>query len=144
LGIPAKHIAVVENGTMIELTPDTLTIGERVPGGYVFVDGAGVGDVGPIVMRDREILGRDGFVAAQVLIDRNTGELAERPEFISRGFVYLREAADLVESAEHVIEEIIATSNDSDLTRAIQDGLSRLFYNETKRRPMTFAFVREV
>lgn len=144
LGIPASHIAVVENGTVIELTPDTLTIGERVPGGYVFVDGAGVGDVGPIVMRDREILGRDGFVAVQVLIDRDTGELIERPEFISRGFVYLREAADLVESAEHVIEEIIATSNDGDLTRAIQDGLSRLFYNETKRRPMAFAFVREV
>ncbi|MCZ2098404.1 MAG: ribonuclease J [Anaerolineae bacterium] len=144
LGIPAKNIAVVENGTVIELTPDTLTIGERVPGGYVFVDGAGVGDVGPIVMRDREILGRDGFVAVQVLIDCDTGELAERPEFISRGFVYLREAAGLVEAAEHVIEEIVATSNDGDMTRAIQDGLSRLFYNETKRRPMTFAFVREI
>lgn len=144
LGIPAENIAVVENGTLIELTPDTLTVGERVPGGYVFVDGAGVGDVGPIVMRDREILGRDGFVAVQVLIDRDTGELVERPEFISRGFVYLREAADLVASAEHVIEEIVATHADGDLTHAVQDALSRLFYNETKRRPMTFAFVREV
>ncbi|NLE51288.1 MAG: ribonuclease J [Chloroflexi bacterium] len=144
LGIPEQHIAVVENGTVIELTPDTLTVGERVPGGYVFVDGAGVGDVGPIVMRDREILGRDGFVTVQVLIDRDTGELSERPEFVSRGFVYLREAADLVTAAEHVIEEIIATTNGGDLTRAIQDALSRLFYNETKRRPMTFAFVREV
>jgi ribonuclease J len=135
---------VVENGTVIELTPDSLTIGERVPGGYVFVDGAGVGDVGPIVMRDREILGRDGFVAVQVLIDRETGELIEPPEFISRGFVYLREAADLVTSAEHVIEETIATTSNGDLTRAVQDALSRLFYNETKRRPMTFAFVREI
>jgi len=144
LGIPAQNIAVVENGTVIELTPDTLRVGERVPGGYVFVDGAGVGDVGPIVMRDREILGRDGFVAVQVLIDRETGELVERPEFISRGFVYLREAADLVASAEHVIEEIVATQPDGDLTHAVQDALSRLFYNETKRRPMTFAFVREV
>lgn len=144
LGIPAENIAVVENGTLIELTPDTLTVGERVPGGYVFVDGAGVGDVGPIVMRDREILGRDGFVVVQVLIDRDTGELVERPEFISRGFVYLREAADLVASAEHVIEEIVATHADGDLTHAVQDALSRLFYNETKRRPMTFAFVREV
>lgn len=144
LGIPERNIAVVENGTVIELTPDTLTVGDRVPGGYVFVDGAGVGDVGPIVMRDREILGRDGFVAVQVLIDRDTGELVERPEFISRGFVYLREAADLVASAEHVIEEIAVTNTDGDLTRAIQDALSRFFYNETKRRPMTFAFVREV
>ena len=144
VGIPPENIAVVENGTVIELTPDSLTIGERVPGGYVFVDGAGVGDVGPIVMRDREILGRDGFVAVQVLIDRETGELIEPPEFISRGFVYLREAADLVTSAEHVIEETIATTSNGDLTRAVQDALSRLFYNETKRRPMTFAFVREI
>jgi len=144
LGIPASNIAVVENGTVIELTPDTLKIGERVPGGYVFVDGAGVGDVGPIVMRDREILARDGFVTVQVLIDRDTGELIEPPEFISRGFVYLREAAGLVEAAEHVIEEIVATDGKGDLTRAVQDGLARLFYNETKRRPMTFAFVREV
>jgi len=144
LGILPKNIAVVENGTVIELTPDSLTIGERVPGGYVFVDGAGVGDVGPIVMRDREILGRDGFVAVQVLIDRQTRKLIEPPEFVSRGFVFLREATDLLDAAERLIEEVVATSPDGDLTRIIQDALSRLFYNETKRRPMTFAFVREI
>lgn len=144
LGILPKNIAVVENGTVIELTPDSLTVGERVPGGYVFVDGAGVGDVGPIVMRDREILGRDGFVAVQVLIDRQTRELIEPPEFVSRGFVFLREATDLLDAAERLIEEIVATRSDGDLTHTIQDALSRLFYNETKRRPMTFAFVKEI
>jgi len=144
VGIPAEHIAVVENGTEITLTPDSLTVGERVPGGYVFVDGKGVGDVGPIVMRDREILGRDGFVTALVLVDKNTRELVEPPEIISRGFVYLREATDLIEMAQELIEDVVADHSKGNLTTAIQDALAKMFYNETKRRPMTFAFVREV
>ncbi len=144
VGIPANHIAVVENGTEIILTPDSLTVGERVPGGYVFVDGKGVGDVGPIVMRDREILGRDGFVTALVLVDKDTRELVETPEIISRGFVYLREATNLIERAQDLIEEVVIDHNQGNLTTAIQDALAKMFYNETKRRPMTFAFVREI
>jgi ribonuclease J len=144
LGIPAQNIAVVENGTEIMLTSDQLTVGPRVPGGYVFVDGKGVGDVGPIVMRDREILARDGFVTALVLIDQETGELIEPPEIISRGFVFLREASALIEMAQALIEDIVATHKSGSLTNAIENGLAKLFYNETKRRPMTFAFVREV
>jgi len=144
VGIPADHIAVVENGTEIILTPDSLTVGERVPGGYVFVDGKGVGDVGPIVMRDREILGRDGFVTALVLVDKDTRELVETPEIISRGFVYLREATNLIERAQDLIEEVVIDHNQGNLTTAIQDALAKMFYNETKRRPMTFAFVREI
>ena len=144
VGIPADHIAVVENGMEIILTPDSLTVGERVPGGYVFVDGKGVGDVGPIVMRDREILGRDGFVTALVLVDKDTRELVETPEIISRGFVYLREATNLIERAQDLIEEVVTDHNQGNLTTAIQDALARMFYNETKRRPMMFAFVREI
>jgi ribonuclease J len=144
VGIPADHIAVVENGTEIFLTSDMLEVGGRVPGGYVFVDGKGVGDVGPIVMRDREVLGRDGFVSVLVLIDSQTGELAEAPEIISRGFVYLREASELIEMAQQLIAEVVATHTKGNLTSAIQDALSKMFYNETQRRPMTFAFVREL
>jgi ribonuclease J len=144
LGIPAENIAVVENGTELFLTPDSLRAGERVPGGYVFVDGIGVGDVGPIVMRDREILARDGFVTVLVLIDRDTGELLEPPEIISRGFVYLREATDLIEMAQERIEEVVGMHTKGSLTKAIEDALSKMFYNATKRRPMTFAMVREV
>jgi ribonuclease J len=144
LGIPPENTAVVENGTEILLTSDTLTVGGRVPGGYVFVDGAGVGDIGPIVMRDREVLGRDGFVTVLVLIDKETGELAGRPEFISRGFVFLREATELIEQAQCVIEEIVGTHRTGDLSSAIEDALAKMFYNQTKRRPMTFAFVREI
>jgi ribonuclease J len=144
IGIPPQNIAVVENGTEIFLTPDMLEVGERVPGGYVFVDGKGVGDVGPIVMRDRESLARDGFVSVMVLIDAQTGELAEPPEIISRGFVYLRESSELIDMAQTVVADVIATHKKGNLTVAIQDALSKMFYNETQRRPMTFAFVREI
>ncbi len=144
LGIPAENIAVVENGTEIFLTADSLEIGSRVPGGYVFVDGKGVGDVGPIVMHDREILARDGFLNAMVLIDKDTGELLEPPEIISRGFVFLREAEELIDLAEERIRQVVASHQKGNLTRAIEDALAKMCYNETKRRPMVFAFVREV
>jgi ribonuclease J len=144
LGIPPENTAVVENGTQIFLTPDRLEIGGRVPGGYVFVDGKGVGDVGPVVMRDREVLASDGFVSVLVLVHAETGELVEPPEFVSRGFVYLRDASGLIEMAQDVIADVVRTHTSGSLTTAIQDALARLFYNETKRRPMTFAFVREV
>ena len=144
LGIPAQNIAVVENGMEILLSADRLEVGERVPGGYVFVDGKGVGDVGPIVMRDRETLGRDGFFSVLVLIDAETGELVEPPEVISRGFVFLRDASELNEMAQQRIAEVVREHQRGSLTVAIQDALSKLFYTETKRRPMTFAFVREV
>jgi ribonuclease J len=144
LGIPAENIAVVENGTELLLSPDKLEIGERVPGGYVFVDGSGVGDVGPIVLHDREILARDGFVIAVVLIDIETGELFEQPDIISRGFVFLRDSSALIDMAEQTIEQIVAAHSNGSLSNAIQDALSKMFYNETKRRPMVFAIVYEV
>jgi ribonuclease J len=144
IGIPPENIVVVENGTEIFMTANTLETGERVPGGYVFVDGKGVGDVGPIVMHDREVLARDGFVNVLVLISAETGELVEPPEVISRGFVYLRDASELIEMAQSVIADVIAANKKGNLTAAIQDALSKMFYNETQRRPMTFAFVREV
>lgn len=144
IGIPPENIVVVENGTEIFMTADVLEIGERVPGGYVFVDGKGVGDVGPIVMHDREVLARDGFVSVLVLINAETGELVEPPEVISRGFVYLRDASELIEMAQGVIADVIAANKKGNLTAAIQDALSKMFYNETQRRPMTFAFVREI
>ena len=147
LGIPEENIAVVENGTVLTFTPDTLEVGERVPGGYVYVDGAGVGDIGPAVLRDREILGRDGFVITNVCVDRNSRQVVGEPEFISRGFVYLKEADELMGDASATI--LSAISNDGyastrDIQQEIENRLERFFYNETKRRPMVFAFVNEV
>ncbi len=147
LGIPPENVAIVENGTLLTFTADSMTVGERVPGGYVYVDGSGVGDIGPEVMRDREVLGRDGFVIVNLTIDRESHQLVAQPEIISRGFVYLREAGDLMSGAEKSIRAVLGA--DGNLTsRRLRDeverSLDRFFYNETKRRPMVFAFINEI
>jgi ribonuclease J len=147
VGVPRENIAVVENGTILSFDENgTLTVGERVPGGYVFVDGSGVGDVGPAVMRDRETLARDGIVIVNTRVNRETREIIGEPEIVSRGFVFLRDAEDLMENARQTIRRTISqnpTANGS-TQEMIQEALAKMFYNETKRRPMIFAFVNEI
>ncbi len=148
LGIDPARIAVVENGTIVEFEDGQMTVGERVPGGYVFVDGAGVGDVGRAVMRDREVLGRDGFVFAILTVDAERGELVEEPELISRGFVYLPESEDLFEQARRVVRKTLAEMpNGGSLKKRsekIESALKTMFHEETKRRPMIFVRITEV
>ncbi len=105
LGIPSDHVAVIENGTVVEFSDGEMTIGERVPGGYVFVDGSGVGDVGPVVMREREALARDGFVGVHLQLRGQDGELADEPEIISKGFVFVNDADELFGRARQRIRE---------------------------------------
>ncbi len=147
IGIPRENIAVVENGTILSFDENgALTVGDRVPGGYVFVDGALVGDIGPSVLRDREILGRDGIVIVHTKVNRSTRELIGEPEIISRGFVFLPDAEELMESARQTVKRTIShnpTANGS-IQQILQEALSKMFYNETKRRPMVFAFINEV
>ncbi len=138
IGIAPQNIFVVENGYAIEFHEGEARVGERVPGGYVYIDGSGVGDVGPAVLRDREILGRDGFVVAVVHRDPDTGQLAERPEIISKGFIHLNDAQDIISGAEDVVMRVAqdAALTDKSLRERIQDKLSEYIYHETKRRPM--------
>lgn len=144
-GVPEKNIIVVENGFTIEVDKRGVRVGERVPGGYVFVDGSGVGDIGRIVMRDREILARDGFLLVAVNVDKKTGELRGEPEIISRGFIYLRESDELLEHVKDTIEEVMVSTIGSNGRRRdkLQESVSRVLYNETKRRPMVFSIVNE-
>lgn len=147
LGIPPENIAVIENGTIIEFDETSMTVGERVPGGYVFVDGAGVGDVGPAVMRDREILARDGFVLAHLTRDRQTHQIVGEPAIISRGFIYMREAEGLLKGVNRTVQRIAESGNGrspQDLEGEMQEALGKFLYNETKRRPMIFAIVSDV
>ncbi len=147
VGVPRENIAVVENGTILSFDENgTLTVGERVPGGYVFVDGSGVGDVGPAVMRDRETLARDGIVIVNTRVNRETREIIGEPEIVSRGFVFLRDAEDLMENARQTIRRTISQNPmaNGSTQEMIQEALAKMFYNETKRRPMIFAFVNEI
>lgn len=138
LGIPPERVAVVENGQAIEFTDGEMRLGERIPGGYVFVDGSGVGDIGPSVVREREALARDGFVLVNLTLARDTGLLHEEPEIITRGFVYTRDANELMEATRKLINETIWNSEGDLLQEDLQQALKAFFYNETKRRPMIF------
>jgi ribonuclease J len=144
LGIPAENVAVVENGMQIEFADGRMTLADRVPGNYVFVDGTGVGDIGPSVMRERELLARDGFVSVQLRVRGSGGALVEKPEIISKGFVYVREAGELLAGAEQTIREAVARGGASDLGARVENALSEYFYSETKRRPMVFVSVTAV
>jgi ribonuclease J len=144
-GIPQDHIFVVENGYVVEADKNGVRVGERVPGGYVFVDGSGVGDIGKTVIRDREILARDGFIMIVANVDSKSGELIDEPEIISRGFVYLRDAAELMNQVKETVSETLLHSNGQNGKRRerLQENISRVLYNETKRRPMVFSVINE-
>ena len=146
MGVPADNTMVVENGYILEFDGESGRIGERVPGGYVFVDGSGVGDIGPVVMRDRETLASAGFVVAVIKLDGKTGQPAGRPEIISRGFVYVRESAELIERAQDKILEVMEKSGRgrAGIGDRVRDELGKLFYEETKRRPMILPVIIEV
>jgi ribonuclease J len=142
LGIPDDNIAVVENGTMLEFEDGRLTVGERIPGGYVYVDGTGVGDIGPSVMREREALAEGGLVIVNLRVNKS-GQIVGKPEIISRGFVYIRESESLFEAAQSEIAGAAAKAN-GNLGEKVQQRLADFFYAETKRRPVIFTLVNEV
>jgi ribonuclease J len=141
LGIPNENIACIENGTVIEFQESKMHVGQRVPGGYVFVDGSGVGDIVPSVVRERELLARDGFVLINLNMDQNTFRLNGEPEIITRGFVYTRDAHDLIESMQKLIKDTVQDAN-GNLQNDLQQALKSYIYNETKRRPMIFVTIR--
>jgi ribonuclease J len=146
-GVPQNHTFVVENGMVIEADKYGIHIGERVPGGYVFVDGSGVGDIGKAVIKDREILARDGFIIVAINTSAKTGKIIGEPEIISRGFVYLRDSDNLMKLVKDTVLETLANSNGASRNGKqrdkLQENLSRVLYNETKRRPMVFSIVNE-
>jgi len=148
MGIPPERTLVVENGYVLEFDQRGGRVGERIPGGYVFVDGAGVGDVGPAVMRDREVLGQDGVVVAVAKVDAWTHRLRERPEIHSRGFVYVREAKDLLEGAQEEIERVLQKHGPTESRKSaesrVREALQRYFYQEIQRRPMIFPIIVEI
>lgn len=141
-GLPAENIFVVENGHVVEFDDKGGRVTERIPGGWLFVDGSGIGDIGPQVLRDREMLSQDGFVIAVVRLNEKTGELVARPRIITRGFVFVKENMDLIERAE---EEIIANLrlDGKDPYATIRTTLADMLYSETRRQPMVMPVVIE-
>jgi ribonuclease J len=143
VGIPADNTVVIENGQVVEFVDGKMSLGERVPGGYVFVDGSGVGEVGLSVVREREALARDGIVVISLVLDKSTGRMREDPEILTRGFIYQPEAKDLLTVARRRIAEAISRGN-GNLQSDVEQTVKALFYNETKRRPTVFVTINRV
>jgi ribonuclease J len=145
-GIPPENIFVIENGQVIEFEEDIAYRAEHVPSGQVLVDGLGVGDVGSVVLRDRHLLSRDGFVVVVMALDEKTGQLIDGPDIISRGFVYVRDSEDLIEEAKERVIELLESGkvHRDTAAAAIRDSLSEFLYQRTRRAPMIFPMVLEV
>ncbi len=141
IGLPDTNVAVIENGRILEFEDGEMHVGERLPGGYVFVDGAGVGDIGPGEVREREALARDGVVLVSLVMDRNTSALLEEPEIITRGFIHSRAGDDLMDAARRMIKETVRNNGNGNLQQDLQETIKSFLYNRTKRRPMVFVTV---
>ncbi|GAB4521898.1 MAG: ribonuclease J [Anaerolineales bacterium] len=145
VGVPAENIAVIENGQVVEFEDGVMRMGERVPGGYVFVDGSGVGDVVPSVVRERERLAEDGVVVVNVVLDKFTGEPVEKsPVIQTHGFVYEREASELLEAIEDEVRAALKRNLNGGMERYLEDRLSGFLYRETQRRPVLFVNVQKM
>jgi ribonuclease J len=140
MGVPGENINVIENGQVIEFENGQMKLGERVPGGYIFVDGATVGDIGPTVVREREALARDGFVLVSLTLDRNTDRLSSDPEVITRGFLYPRNGDDLISATRKLVKDSLHDNANlnGDLQHDLEQVVKSYLFNKTRRRPMVF------
>lgn len=151
-GMREKNIIVAENGQVINVNEDKFFIGkEKVPSGYVMVDGLGVGDVGEVVLRDRQMLAADGMFVIVVIVDRQTGKVRGSPDIISRGFVYLRESKKLLgDTRKKVISIVNKTAGSGGAVNwtyvkdEVRNKVGQFLFSRTKRRPMILPVLIEV
>ena len=150
MGMERSHIAIAENGSVIEITGKTMKINGSVPAGEVFVDGSGVGDVGAVVMRDRKRLAEDGMVVVVLPVSSHDGRLLSRPEIITRGFIYVKESEDLMRELENLAMDAAEGvagrrgRDESDLKGAVKSAVSNYLFKTTKRNPMVIPVVTKL
>jgi ribonuclease J len=155
VGVDRNKIFVADNGQVVELKKEngrvegTLTK-EKIPTDYVMVDGLGVGDVSNIVLRDRRMMAADGMIVVIATIDSKTGDIIGNPDLISRGFIYMKENRDLIESTRMKVKKMVkdkpsVTLADDDLLKnKIRNDIGQFLFNKTKRRPMVLPVVIKV
>ena len=152
LGIPEKNVVLAENGQIINLKQNQIFIEKKeAPSNYVMVDGLGVGDVGEIVLSDRQTLASGGMFVVIAVVDRKTGKIIGSPDIISRGFVYLRESKDLLKETRKKVVEIVNRAafsggaiNWINIKEEIKNRVGSFLFQKTKRRPMVLPVVIEV
>ncbi len=149
MGIPSQNIVIPELGQVIEMNQDVLALGEQVPVGGVLVDGLGVGDVGNVVLRDRKHLSQDGLLIVVLAIDRDEQKLVSGPDIVSRGFIYVKENEDIIDSTQELVREILASNsldgdNWPELKNTIKDEVHRFVFDKIKRNPMILPIILDV
>ena len=147
MGMDRNHIAIADNGTVIEMTSKTLKMNGSVPAGEVFVDGSGVGDVGAVVMRDRKRLAEDGMVVVVLPVSSYDGVLLTPPEIVTRGFIYVKESGDLMKELQNIAAEAAESvyrkrsRDEGELRGVVKSAVSSYLYKTTRRSPMVIPVV---
>jgi ribonuclease J len=150
LGIDKDNVFILQSGDVLSIDESSAGITGKVPVGGVLVDGLGVGDVGNVVLRDRQHLAEDGILIVVLSLDGATGELLAGPDIVSRGFVYVKESDELLDEARNLIEKAVLTCLKKNITdwgkikATIKDTLGDFLWKKTKRRPMILPIIMEI
>ncbi len=150
MGIPKENILLMSSGDVVEVSEDQCRVVDHVQSGAILVDGLGVGDVGNIVLRDRQNLAQNGIIIVVLTLEKYSNQLLAGPDIVSRGFVYVRESEDLLEEARHVVEDAVRDCLDRHVSdwgkikNIIRDSLSDFLWKKMKRNPMILPIIMEV
>ena len=150
MGIPKENILLMSSGDVVELSEEQCRVVDHVQAGAILVDGLGVGDVGNIVLRDRQNLAQNGIIIVVLTLEKYSNQLLAGPDIVSRGFVYVRESEDLLEEARHVVDEAVQDCLDRHVSdwgkikNIIRDSLSDFLWKRMKRNPMILPIIMEV
>jgi hypothetical protein len=150
MGVAKENIAMLSSGDVLEVSDNKFEVVDRVEAGTIFVDGLGVGDVGNIVLRDRQNLSQNGIIIIAMSLERGTNNVLSGPDIVSRGFVYVRESSELMEAAKAVVSSALYDCLDSRITdwaklkNIVRDALSDFLWKRTKRNPVILPIIMEV
>ena len=148
--MPKENIFILQSGDVLELDEESAEVAGRVPVGNIMVDGLGVGDVGNVVLRDRQHLAENGIIIVAIALERGSNQIVSGPDIISRGFVYVRESDELMCEAESVVISTLDKCQDKGITdwgrmrSNIRDELADFICKKTKRRPMIMPIIMEI
>ena len=150
LGIDKENIFILSSGDVLELDEESAAVAGRVQTGAIMVDGLGVGDVGNIVLRDRQHLAQDGIIIVVMTLEAGSGQVLAGPDIVSRGFVYVRNSESLMDEAKQVLDDTMMYCMDHGITdwskikAEVKEALGDFVWKETKRRPMIMPIIMEV
>ena len=150
MGIPKENVILMRSGDVIEIGYEGYRVADHVQAGGILVDGLGIGDVGNIVLRDRQNLAQNGIIIVVLTLEKYSNQLLAGPDIVSRGFVYVRESEDLMEEAQRIVDEAVQSclekhvSDWGKIKNIIRDSLSDFLWKKMKRNPMILPIIMEV